>query len=47
MGTSIFSFSLESVLSLVEKVLKTFKDVMAWLGILVLPEEGDYDYPEI
>lgn len=39
-------FSMDEVLDLIRKLLTAFKKVMAWLGILVLPEEGDYDnYP--
>ncbi len=38
----------DQILALIEKILRAFKDVMAWLGILVLPEEDGsdgYTYP--
>ena len=39
-------FSMDDVLDLLRKVLDAFKQVMEWLGILVLPNEGQYnDYP--
>lgn len=46
MDEPILSISKEYILSLIEKVLGVFKEIMGWFGILVLPEEGDYDYPE-
>ena len=43
---SVFNISEQDILDLVEKLLQVFKQIMAWLGILVLPEEGEYDgYP--
>lgn len=38
--------SIEKIMNIVDKLLLTFKQIMAWLGVLVLPEEGEYDYPE-
>jgi len=43
----IFSVSIEAITDLIQKILTAYKEFMAWLGILVLPEEGDYDYPEL
>lgn len=41
----IFNFTQEDILGLIEKILAAIKKVFAWLGILVLPEDGEYDYP--
>ncbi len=38
---SILNISEEEILALVEKMLTVFKQIMAWLGILVLPEDGE------
>ena len=35
----------QQVLDFIEKVLGAIKKVFAWLGILILPEDGEYDYP--
>ena len=45
MKNPVFDFSEGDILEIVQKILDAFKKVMAWLGILVLPEEGEYDYP--
>ena len=37
----ILNISEEEILAMVEKVLTVFKQIMAWLGILVLPEDGE------
>ena len=37
----ILNISEEEILAMVEKILNVFKQIMAWLGILVLPEEGE------
>ncbi len=36
----IFNISEDEIMGLIEKLLSFFKQIMAWLGILVLPEEG-------
>lgn len=46
MSKPIFDFSEADILGIIQKILETFKKVMQWLGILVLPEEGEYDYPD-
>lgn len=38
---SIFNISEAEVMAMVEKFLTVFKQIMAWLGILVLPEEEE------
>ena len=38
---TILNISEEELLALVEKFMSLFKQIMAWLGILVLPEEGE------
>ena len=39
-------FSIDDILAALQKVMEAFKQIMAWLGILVLPEDGEYDaYP--
>lgn len=46
MKNPIFDFSEGDILEIIQKILDAFKKVMAWLGILVLPEEGEYSgYP--
>lgn len=35
----ILGISAEQILDFIEKVLGAIKKVMAWLGILILPEE--------
>lgn len=42
----MLNFSTDELVALFEKLLKAVKDLFAWLGILILPEEGEYDYPE-
>ena len=37
----VLNISEQELLDLVAKVLSLFKQIMAWLGILVLPEEGE------
>ena len=42
----LLPFTIDDVLDALRKVLEAFKQLMAWLGILVLPEDGEYDgYP--
>ena len=36
----ILNISEDELMDLIEKILTVFKQIMAWLGILVLPEEG-------
>jgi len=46
---SILNISETEILELIEKILNVFKQIMAWLGILVLPEgdsEADADAGE-
>lgn len=38
------NFNLDDIMSIIDKLLTFFKMMMAWLGIGVLPEEGEYDY---
>lgn len=48
MNGPIFDFSAKELETLIQKLLKMIKDVFAWLGILLLPEEGNgdgYVYP--
>lgn len=47
MDEPVLSISIDYIVELVQKILTVYKQIMAWLGILVLPEEGDYDYPEV
>lgn len=43
----MLNFSTDELVTLFERLLTAFKKLMAWLGILILPEEGEYDgYPE-
>ncbi len=37
---SILNISEDELMDLIEKFMVVFKQIMAWLGILVLPEEG-------
>ena len=41
----ILNISSEQIMDFIEKILGVFKKVFAWLGILILPEDGEYDYP--
>ncbi|MBR3598041.1 MAG: hypothetical protein IKL47_13830 [Clostridia bacterium] len=42
----ILGISVEQILDFIEKLLGAIKKMFAWLGILVLPEDGEYDgYP--
>ncbi len=41
----IIGISVDEILGFIEKLLGAIKKVFAWLGILILPEEGEYDYP--
>ncbi len=42
----LLPFTMDDVLEALGKVMQAFKQLMAWLGILVLPEDGEYDqYP--
>lgn len=48
MNGPIFKTSIPELENLIERLLKMIKDVFAWLGILLLPEEGNgdgYEYP--
>lgn len=42
----MINVSIDEILSVFTKVLEALKQLFAWLGILILPEEGEYDYPE-
>ncbi len=37
-------FSMEDLLGVLAKIMNAFKQVMGWLGILVLPEDEDKKY---
>ena len=42
----MIGFSLNDVLGVLEKIMNAFKQVMKWLGILVLPTEDEKtNYP--
>ncbi len=41
----IFGITVDQILDFIEKLLGAIKKAFAWLGILVLPEDGEYDYP--
>ena len=41
----MLNISIDDILGLIGKILQAFKDAFAWLGILVFPEEGEYDFP--
>ena len=45
MDGSILGITEAQVLDFIEKLLAAIKKVFAWLGILILPEDGEYDYP--
>ena len=45
MEGSILGITEAQVLDFIEKLLAAIKKVFAWLGILILPEDGEYDYP--
>lgn len=38
---SILNITEADILGFIEKILSVFKKVMAWLGILVLPEDKE------
>ncbi len=38
---TLLNISEKELLDMVEKILNVFKQIMAWLGILVLPEEDE------
>ncbi|MCH5199229.1 MAG: hypothetical protein J1E34_10040 [Oscillospiraceae bacterium] len=38
---SILNISEADILAFIENILNVFKQIMAWLGILVLPEKKD------
>lgn len=42
----MLDFKVEDILNIVTKVLEAIKAFFAWLGILVFPEEGEYDFPD-
>ena len=43
---SVFNFSIEEITGLVQKILQALKDIFAWLGVLILPDENEKkDYP--
>ena len=47
MEGALLGISAEQILDFIEKVLGALKKAFAWLGILILPEDGEYnDYPE-
>ena len=37
----ILNISEDELLGFIEKIMNLFKQIMAWLGILVLPEEEE------
>ncbi len=41
MEQPILGISKEEILAFIEKVLGAIKKAFAWLGILILPEEGE------
>ena len=46
MEGALLGISAEQILDFIEKVLGAIKKLFAWLGILILPEDGEYDgYP--
>ncbi len=45
MQEPILGISKEQILDFIEKLLGAIKKAFAWLGILILPEDGEYDYP--
>ncbi len=36
-------FSIDDILGALQKVFETFKQIMEWLGVLVLPSEEQYE----
>ncbi len=46
MGDSILGVTSGQVLDFIEKILGAIKKMFAWLGILILPEDDEYTYPE-
>ena len=40
----MIGFSLNDILGVLAKIMNAFKQVMNWLGILVLPDEEDKKY---
>ena len=44
MNGPIFDVTENQLLGFIQKLLEVFKKVLAWLGILVLPEPGE-DFP--
>ena len=46
MNGPVLNVSVDKIMEIVSKLLSVFKKIMAWLGILILPEEGEYDYPD-
>ncbi len=40
----MIGFSMNDLLGVLQKILDAFKQVMAWLGILVLPDDDDKKY---
>lgn len=46
MEQPILGISADQILDFIEKLLGAVKKLFAWLGILILPEDGEYDgYP--
>ena len=42
----LVGFSLNDVLGVLQKIMNAFKQLMGWLGILVLPDESEKtNYP--
>ena len=37
----VLNISEQELLDFIQKILTVFKQIMAWLGILVLPEESE------
>lgn len=47
-ATSVFPASIGELTALFRKLLEAIKKFFGWLGILILPDEGEYDdYPEV
>ena len=40
----MIGFSMNDLLGVLEKIMSAFKQIMAWLGVLVLPDEEDKKY---
>lgn len=46
MNEPILNFTISDITGFFTKILELFKQIMAWLGILVLPDEEEQkDYP--